>query len=353
MEAIEQINNETEFLGVPGEGHPWDGRFEEELARMAERGSGTMLLALDRGAPNGEAIAGYLSAFAGWYARNRGNVFIAVVGLREGYRGRGIGARLFAAVEDWARAHGAWRLELRVSSLNERGRGLYRKMGFAVEGAIRQGVLRHGAWTDDFWMGKLFDPAAPAMPVPNAAERRPSGRHTTHTLIVREMRRGDGAAFRDWEARMCAATPLAIKAAAEVAAAEAVERDIADTGGDPRLWLVAVQQDMYGPEAIMAFALGSIDRRFRMEHDAFVSISVLPEWGGQGLGRRLHARIEAWARDHGARRLTANVQAPNRAGRSFAAALGYAEEVVMRGQSRIGGLLVDRIRLGKLLVNPR
>jgi GNAT superfamily N-acetyltransferase len=351
MEAIEQINNETEFLGVPGEGHPWDGRFEEELARMAERRSGAMLLALDRGAPNGETIVGYLSAFAGWYARNRGNVFIAVVGLREGYRGRGIGTRLFEAVEDWARARGAWRLELRVSSLNERGQGLYRKMGFAVEGAIRQGVWRRGAWTDDFWMGKLLDPAAPAMPVPDAAERRPSGRHATHTLVVREMRPGDGPAFHDWEMRMCDANPLAIKQSGEVGGAEAIEHDIADSAGDPRLWLVAVQQDMYGPEAIMAFAFASIERRFRMSHDAFVSVSVLPEWAGQGLGRRLHTRLEAWARDRGARRLTANVQAPNRPARTFAAALGYGDEVVMRGQSRIGGLSVDRIRLGKLLAS--
>ena len=108
-----------------------------------------MILALDRG-----AIIGYLSAFTGWFERNRGNVFIAVVGLRETCRGRGIGTRLFEAVEEWARARGAWRLELRVSSLNERGQALYRKRGFEIEGTIREGVLRDGDWTDDFWMAK-------------------------------------------------------------------------------------------------------------------------------------------------------------------------------------------------------
>jgi RimJ/RimL family protein N-acetyltransferase len=343
-EAVEQINNETEFLGVPGEGHPWDGRFGEELARLIEQSSGAMLLALDQG-----AIVGYLSAFAGWYERNRGTVFIAVVGLRERYRGRGIGTRLFAAIEEWARGQGAWRLELRVSSLNAQGQALYRKCGFANEGTIRAGVLRDGVWTDDFWMGKLLDPAAPAMPVADSAPR-PPGRHATQTLILREVRPGDGAAFRDWEMRMCATTPLAIKQRGEVAPVEAIERDFAETGGDVRFWLAAVQQDMYGPEAIIAFATASIEHRFRMNSDAWVAISVLPEWAGQKLGQRMHARLEAWACDQGARRLSGAVQAPNRAARGFAAAMGYREEVTMRGMSRIGGVLVDRVRVGKLLV---
>ena len=348
-EAVEQINNETEFLGVPGEGHPWDGHFDEELARLYERSAGVMLLALDRGAPGGGAIVGYLSAFAGWYERQRGTVFIAVVGLRERHRGRGIGTRLFAAVEDWARAQGAWRLELRVSSLNGRGLALYRKCGFANEGTIRAGVMREGRWTDDFWMGKLLGPAAPAMSVPDARPR-PSGHHATHTLVLREMRPGDGPAFRDWDMRMCAANPLAIKAPGEVAPPHAIERDIAATGGDPRLWLAAVQQDMYGPEAIIAFGTASIERRFRMNFDAWVGISVLPEWAGQGLGRRMHTRLEAWARAQGARRLSGAVQAPSRAARAFTAAMGYDEEVTMRGASRINGMPVDRVRVGKLLV---
>ena len=49
------------------------------------------------------------------------------------------------------------------------------------------------------------------------------------------------------------------------------------------------------------------------------------------------------------RRLTAAIQAPNRAGRAFAAALGYDEEVTMRCYTLIGGRMVDRLRLGKML----
>jgi RimJ/RimL family protein N-acetyltransferase len=85
-----------------------------------------------------------------------------------------------------------------------------------------------------------------------------------------------------------------------------------------------------------------------MQHDGFVNVAVLPEWRGQGLGRKLHDSIESWARGHGVRRLTATIQPPNQAGAAFADALGYDLEVTMRGYSLIGGRMVDRLRLGKL-----
>src|SRR5579883_1583320 len=190
QQSVERINNETKFLGVPGQGHPWDGRFAEELRRLAETASGAVLLALAAG---GE-IVGYLSAFRGGFARNRGSLFIAVVGLRAAWRRRGIGTRLFAAVEDWARAQGSWRLDLRVSALNARGQALYRKCGFAVEGRIREGVMRDGAWSDDLWMAKLLDPRLPALPMPRSARRRRPRQHAVGTLVVRELRRATAPA---------------------------------------------------------------------------------------------------------------------------------------------------------------
>ena len=349
MEAVEQINNETEFLGVPGEGHPWAASPDTELARLAERDTGIVLIALD-----GPAIVGYLLAIGGWYERNRGNVFIAVVGLREPYRGRGIGTRLFEAIEDWARGARSVAPGIEGQLAEPARPGALQEAGVRDrEARSVPGCCATAEWTDDFWMGKLLDPAPPSDGGSEAcAGSRPAGRHATHTLrVVREMqprrrrglsRLGDAHVRREPRSRS-SSRPRWPRA-------EAVERDIADEPEDPRLWLVAVQQDMYGPEAIMAFASGSIERRFRMNHDAFVGINVLPEWAGQGLGRRLHNRIEAWARGQGVRRLTANIQAPNLAGHRFAAAMGYGDEVVMRGQSRIDGMLVDRLRLGKLLV---
>ena len=348
MTAAAQIDAETEFLGVPGQPHPWAERPEAELRSLADGNRGVVLLAL---APDG-AIIGYLSAFTGHFARNRGNVFIAVVGLREAWRGRGIGTRLFAGIEAWAREHHTWRLELRVSSLNERGQALYRKCGFAVEGRIRSAVFRHGAWTDDFWMGKLLEPL-PGRPLGDTApiDRPAAARYDAALPLpaVRAMHAGDGAAFRAWDAHMAESIPYLLKQPSEIASADAIERDIGHVPSDPRLWLVATVPRRRGSERIVGFASGNIEYGFRMQHDAFVNVAVAPEWQGRGLGQALHERIAAWAVDRGARRLTAAVQAPSRDGRRFAEALGYETEVTMRGYALISGRLVDRLRLGKLL----
>jgi GNAT superfamily N-acetyltransferase len=345
MQAVAQIDAETEFLGVPGQPHPWAGQPEAELRSLVQGGRGTVFLAV-RG--NG-AIVGYLSAFCGHFARNTGGVFIAVIGLRETWRGRGIGTRLFEAVEEWARRRRSWRLELRVSSLNGRAQALYHKRGFEIEGRIRRGVFRRGAWTDDFWMGKLLEPLPGELPEAAPLESERVRRPATVIPNLREMRVGDGAAFRSWETRISGAIRFAIKQPGEVASAEAIERDIVAVPSDPRLWLVATVPEGGRSERIVAFASGSIEFGYRMQYDCFVNVAVLPEWSGQGIGRALHGRIEAWGRGQGVRRLSAAIQAPNRAGRAFATVLGYDEEVTMRCYSLIDGRMADRLRVGKLL----
>jgi RimJ/RimL family protein N-acetyltransferase len=346
IDAAAQIDAETEFLGVPGQPHPWAERPDAELRSLNDGGRGIVLLALTKDG----AIVGYLSAFAGHFARNRGNVFIAVVGLREAYRGQGIGTRLFEEVEEWARRRRAWRLELRVSSLNERGQALYRKRGLEIEGRISGGVFRRGAWTDDFWMGKLLEPIPGRKLgiVPSDAERPLVAASSDAPPTLREMRAGDGTAFRAWEMRMAETMPFALKLPSEAPSADAVERDLAHSPRDPRFWLVATAPGRQGGEAIVGFASANIEYGFRMQHDAFVNVAVQPEWQGRGLGRKMHDRVEAWALAHDVRRLTAAVQAPNQPGRAFAAALGYETEVTMRCHSMIGGRMIDRLRVGKL-----
>ncbi|HUH85557.1 MAG TPA: GNAT family N-acetyltransferase, partial [Stellaceae bacterium] len=153
MEAIGRIDEETEFLGKPGEYRRWRDGVEERLAHMRAKQSGIYFLALDGG-----EIIGFLGAFVGMLQATRGALYIAHVGLRGASRGRGVGTRLFVAVEDWARAHGIWRLELRVDEVNARGQALYRKRGFITEGRIAGAVFLAGEPHAHHWMAKTLRP---------------------------------------------------------------------------------------------------------------------------------------------------------------------------------------------------
>ena len=84
------------------------------------------VLAFDGAVPVGliNAIEGF-STFA---CKPLVNVHDVVV--REGHRGRGIAARLFAEVEAVARERGACKLTLEVLSGNRAARALYAKLGF-------------------------------------------------------------------------------------------------------------------------------------------------------------------------------------------------------------------------------
>ncbi|MFI9589442.1 GNAT family N-acetyltransferase [Nonomuraea sp. NPDC052265] len=57
-------------------------------------------------------------------------------------------------------------------------------------------------------------------------------------------------------------------------------------------------------------------------------MAVAPEAVRGGLGRRLMAAAEEWARDQGLRHVTLETGAANTTARRFYAALGYTEEGV-------------------------
>jgi RimJ/RimL family protein N-acetyltransferase len=100
-------------------------------------------------------LVGYLEAGGGRYRRERHTAYLVVSILQE-FTERGVGTRLFQAVETWARESGLHRLELTVMTHNQAGLALYRKMGFQVEGT-RRAVLRvKGAWVDEYYMGKVL-----------------------------------------------------------------------------------------------------------------------------------------------------------------------------------------------------
>ena len=97
-------------------------------------------------------LAGFLSTTSDWF----GAVYELriVIGIREQYTGQGIGTRLFAALEAWARSKAVRRLHLTVEVDNDRALALYHKMGFEVIGHIPRAVQLQGEWVDDYVMEK-------------------------------------------------------------------------------------------------------------------------------------------------------------------------------------------------------
>jgi len=101
------------------------------------------------------AVIGYLGADGGRLKRNAASARIFLGVVRE-YWGRGVGRALFQTVEDWARAQGLRRLDLTVQVHNARGRALYEKLGYEVEGRMRESLVVDGEPVDELLMSKLL-----------------------------------------------------------------------------------------------------------------------------------------------------------------------------------------------------
>jgi RimJ/RimL family protein N-acetyltransferase len=341
MDAIGRIDDETEFLGKPGEARRWADGFSERLAFMRERGTGTYVTALAAG-----EIVGFLGAFGGGFERTRGLIYIAHVGIRRDRRGRGIGTRLFVAIEAWARAHGAWQLELRVDEANERGQALYRKQGFAIAGRIEEAVMLEGRWHAHFWMAKtLRELEGPGFePI-----ELPPLRSATPAVTIRPLLPPEAGLFCRWERQLLGETPFLLKQPHEVLEEAAMAKIIAeDQAKTDQTRLAALVSSERGP-AVIGYASFAKEPGLRMQHDAFFGVHVLRANWACGVGRALLGRLEDSARAHGVRRLVTTVTAHNARGLRFAAAQGFFVQVTSPRFAVIDGRVADRVRLAKVL----
>ena len=74
------------------------------------------------------------------------------IGLIEPFRGRGIGSALMTATVDAALRKGFRRIELTVRTDNARAKRVYEKLGFTVEGRLRNDLLVDGEYVDTLLM---------------------------------------------------------------------------------------------------------------------------------------------------------------------------------------------------------
>lgn len=69
------------------------------------------------------------------------------------YWSMGIGSKIIKYVIDWARNNEILKLRLQVRIDNERAIGLYKKLGFVVEGEIKGAMKIRGQYFTDYLMG--------------------------------------------------------------------------------------------------------------------------------------------------------------------------------------------------------
>ena len=343
LRIIDQVSDETDYLTKPGEPMSWADRAGEFLREQRDQRTGVYLLALADG-----GIVGFLGAYAERQERTRGALFIAHVGLRASWRGHGIGARMFAAVEDWARVHEFTRLDLRVDETNQRGLALYHRCGFVRQGTIPEAAISGGAWHAHHWMAKrLAEPPAASWPDcdPPLMPGRPRP-----SLVYRALVAADAALLCEWERQLLSqAPPLWLKRPEEVSSVDEMARylgDVQDQAAQLR-WAALVESP--SGSAIVGYLGAWPFPGKRMGHEAIFGLNVLQDFAGLGIGRRLATRLFDWAEARGLRRLSTVLLAHNRRGRRFAEAQGFACEVSSPGYTAIDGLAVDLLRYGRLL----
>ena len=151
LSLCRQLDHENKFMMLePGERKTTIDKQKQRIFEVLSSDNGIVF-----GAEEAKLLAGYLSAIGGRFTRNRHAAYI-VIGILERFTGKGLGTAFFGKLEDWAKSHAIHRLELSVMVHNQRGIGLYQKMGFAIEGVKRDSLLVDGSYVDEYYMSKLI-----------------------------------------------------------------------------------------------------------------------------------------------------------------------------------------------------
>lgn len=108
------------------------GRLEGSLRRAAERGE--LYLAVDENGQAAGAMRVVMGGFCGLYP------YLSLIGVRDTFRGRGVGSFLMENLERMAREAGASRVTLMVSDFNIEAQAFYRRRGYWLLGNLPQAV---------------------------------------------------------------------------------------------------------------------------------------------------------------------------------------------------------------------
>lgn len=151
VNLIKKVESESQYmLFESGERNIGPEKQGKRIEAMKKEGNSTIFVAEEN-----DELVGYLIAMGGSAKRNKHSVYL-IIGILSGYRGLGVGTKLFKQLEEWTTEHSIHRLELSVVTRNEVGLRLYKKMGFDIEGTKRHSLYIDGEFVDEYYMSKLL-----------------------------------------------------------------------------------------------------------------------------------------------------------------------------------------------------
>ena len=144
-----KLDEETPFRLYEAGERPFDLKaFSAETLEFLKNPCSNIFLAEEDG-----KLVGYLQAIGRRPRRIRHVVSINIAILLA-YTGRGLGGKLFAALEEWAGQNGIRRLDLSVMLNDLPAQKLYEKLGFKKEGTKFRSMHVDGEYVDEYFMSK-------------------------------------------------------------------------------------------------------------------------------------------------------------------------------------------------------
>jgi RimJ/RimL family protein N-acetyltransferase len=151
INLIKQVETESHFMLMEaGERKTTPEQQRQHIERIGQLSNSVIFVAEEEG-----QLVGYLMALGGNVKKTKHTAYL-VIGIKEQYRGQGLGTALFQRIEEWANTKSILRLELTVVTKNEAGVALYTKMGFEIEGTKRQSLMIDGTLYNEYYMSKLL-----------------------------------------------------------------------------------------------------------------------------------------------------------------------------------------------------
>ncbi len=150
LDMLLNLDKETKYMLFEPYERPTDINITKSIIDRSINGDNLILVATHE-----NSIVGFISVQRGVQRRIRHTAYI-VVGIRENFRGKGIGSKLFNKLDLWARDNNIKRLELSVICSNVVAKHLYEKSGFMVEGIKKNSMIIDGKYVDEFCMAKLY-----------------------------------------------------------------------------------------------------------------------------------------------------------------------------------------------------